>query len=90
VTGASLEQVLRGLGYDRNDLNLDFFVESIIKQELAAITARPFVDPAIWVFTAENTVCGSGDKGADEVSATYQSLRENSRSSCVNIGRETC
>lgn len=47
--------------YDANDLNLDFFVNDIIKKELDAITARPFAPPEDWVFSATNVVGKAGE-----------------------------
>ncbi|KAL7424403.1 hypothetical protein Q5752_000085 [Cryptotrichosporon argae] len=51
-------------GYDRNDLNLDLFVQQV-RDELARITARPFSEPAEWVFTPNNRVFGPYDQAAD-------------------------
>ncbi|KAK4687646.1 ion channel-forming bestrophin family protein, partial [Tremellales sp. Uapishka_1] len=64
------EEIENPFGYDKNDLNLDFFVESIIKQELAAITARPFPPPEQWVFSPENKLFGIDDVGADRLQHT--------------------
>ncbi|OJA09612.1 hypothetical protein AZE42_01405 [Rhizopogon vesiculosus] len=47
------------LGYDRNDLNMDHFVQNIIQKELRALTARPTPDPAVWVFSPRNNFLGS-------------------------------
>ncbi|KAK8853395.1 hypothetical protein IAR55_004101 [Kwoniella newhampshirensis] len=61
------EEIENPFGYDRNDLNLDHFTENIIKQELAAITARPFPPPEEWVFTPSNETHGRPGVGADEL-----------------------
>ncbi|OAX42855.1 UPF0187-domain-containing protein [Rhizopogon vinicolor AM-OR11-026] len=47
------------LGYDRNDLNMDHFVQNIIQKELRALTARPTPDPAVWVFSPRNNFLGT-------------------------------
>ena len=62
--GAEIENPF---GYDKNDLNLDFFCNEIICQELAAITARPFPTPEEWVFSAQNQTLGISGVGADRV-----------------------
>lgn len=62
--GAEIENPF---GYDKNDLNLDFFCSSIIAQELAAITARPFPTPDEWVFSPNNQTLGLSGVGADTV-----------------------
>ena len=62
--GAEIENPF---GYDKNDLNLDFFTSSIISQELAAITARPFPSPDEWMFSADNQILGLHGVGADQV-----------------------
>ncbi|WWC91921.1 uncharacterized protein L201_006873 [Kwoniella dendrophila CBS 6074] len=54
-------------GYDKNDLNLDFFTNNIIKEELSAITARPFTDPNEWIFIKENDNLGKIGIGANEL-----------------------
>ncbi|WVW86382.1 hypothetical protein I302_108428 [Kwoniella bestiolae CBS 10118] len=54
-------------GYDKNDLNLDFFTNNIIREELAAITARPFSLPDEWIFTKGNDILGRVGIGADEL-----------------------
>jgi len=71
--GAEIENPF---GYDKNDLNLDFFCNEIISQELAAITARPFPPPEEWVFSAQNQTLGVSGVGADRVVAEgMQTLR---------------
>lgn len=62
--GAEIENPF---GYDKNDLNLDFFCSSIIAQELAAVTARPFPPPEEWVFSADNQTLGMSGVGADKL-----------------------
>lgn len=62
--GAEIENPF---GYDKNDLNLDFFCHQIINQELAAITARPFPPPEEWVFSSENQTLGVQGVGVDRV-----------------------
>ena len=62
--GAEIENPF---GYDKNDLNLDFFCNNIICQELAAITARPFPPPEEWVFSPQNRTLGISGVGADRV-----------------------
>ncbi|WWC95164.1 hypothetical protein V866_002018 [Kwoniella sp. B9012] len=56
-------------GYDKNDLNLDFFTNNIIREELAAITARPFSVPDEWIFVKNNDTLGRVGIGADELAA---------------------
>jgi putative membrane protein len=62
--GAEIENPF---GYDKNDLNLDFFCHQIINQELAAITARPFPSLEEWVFSPDNQTLGIQGLGADRV-----------------------
>jgi hypothetical protein len=62
--GAEIENPF---GYDKNDLNLDFFCSSIIAQELAAVTARPFPPPEEWVFSPDNQTLGISGIGADRL-----------------------
>ena len=44
------EEIENPFGYDKNDLDLDFFVSNIIAQEMQAIISRPFAGPESWVF----------------------------------------
>ncbi|WVQ94903.1 hypothetical protein IAU59_001989 [Kwoniella sp. CBS 9459] len=54
------QEIENPFGYDKNDLNLDFFTHNIIREELAAITARPFGSPDEWIFSPQNeTLCPS-------------------------------
>lgn len=48
------EEIENPFGYDKNDLNMGFFVENIIRKELHAITATPAPNPATWAFLKEN------------------------------------
>ncbi|KZV80111.1 UPF0187-domain-containing protein, partial [Exidia glandulosa HHB12029] len=41
-------------GYDKNDLNLDYFTNTIIAAELAAITSVPPPNVGTWAFVPEN------------------------------------
>lgn len=79
--GAEIENPF---GYDKNDLNLDFFCNSIIVQELAAITARPFPQPEEWVFSAHNQNLGVSGVGADRV---VQEGMQTLRTGLKNLGR---
>ena len=62
-------------GYDPNDLNLDFFVDSIIRPELAAIIARPFPPTTEWIFSSLNTVCSNDTSEASPFSSPKKSAR---------------
>ncbi|WVF67305.1 hypothetical protein IAT40_002056 [Kwoniella sp. CBS 6097] len=54
------QEIENPFGYDKNDLNLDFFTHNIIREELAAITARPFGSSDEWIFSSKNeTLCPS-------------------------------
>ncbi|KAG6333101.1 hypothetical protein ID866_5992 [Astraeus odoratus] len=57
-------------GYDKNDLNMDFFVHNIIRKELRAITAMPTPDPSVWAFSPENDSLFSATDGKDTLRAT--------------------
>ncbi|KAG2088143.1 UPF0187-domain-containing protein [Suillus discolor] len=48
------EEIENPFGYDRNDLNMKYLVENIIRKELHAITTTPAPNPAIWAFSKEN------------------------------------
>ncbi|KAF8628929.1 hypothetical protein AX15_003647 [Amanita polypyramis BW_CC] len=50
------EEIENPFGYDKNDLNLDHFTHSIIRNELRAVTSAPPPDPANWAFSPENDV----------------------------------
>jgi len=50
------EEIENPFGYDKNDLNLDHFTHSIIRNELKAITSSPPPDPSRWAFVAENNL----------------------------------
>ncbi|KAI6157219.1 Bestrophin, RFP-TM, chloride channel-domain-containing protein, partial [Pisolithus tinctorius] len=51
--------------YDKNDLNMDFFVQNIIRKELSAITSIPTPDPAVWAFHPDNDGLFSRTPGKD-------------------------
>ncbi|KAI5981553.1 Bestrophin, RFP-TM, chloride channel-domain-containing protein [Pisolithus albus] len=51
--------------YDKNDLNMDFFVQNIICKELSAITSIPTPDPAVWAFHPDNDKLFSHTLGRD-------------------------
>ena len=53
------QEIENPFGYDANDLNLDFFVDSMIRPEISAITARRFEPTTDWLFTPLNTTCGT-------------------------------
>ncbi|OAX33196.1 hypothetical protein K503DRAFT_786669 [Rhizopogon vinicolor AM-OR11-026] len=48
------EEIENPFGYDKNDLNMDYFVHDIIRKELRAITAMPMPDPGEWAFSSQN------------------------------------
>ncbi|KZS91456.1 UPF0187-domain-containing protein [Sistotremastrum niveocremeum HHB9708] len=48
------EEIENPFGYDKNDLNLDHFTHTVIRQELQAITSMPMPDPARWAFSSLN------------------------------------
>lgn len=48
------EEIENPFGYDRNDLNMDYFTHVIIRNELRAVTATPAPDPAVWAFSDIN------------------------------------
>ena len=48
-------------GYERNDLNLDYFTHNIIRAELASITSVPVPNPAEWCFLPNNDSLFSND-----------------------------
>ncbi|KZT02826.1 UPF0187-domain-containing protein [Laetiporus sulphureus 93-53] len=55
------EEIENPFGYDKNDLNLDHFTHSIIRNELRALTALPVPDPSVWAFSQFNDqILGSG------------------------------
>ncbi|KAF9218873.1 UPF0187-domain-containing protein [Gyrodon lividus] len=51
VAGAELENPF---GYDKNDLDMQFFVHGIIRKELHAITSKPTPNPRSWAFSNLN------------------------------------
>lgn len=54
-------------GYDPNDLNLGYFCQEVIAKELDATTARPFPDPAQWIFSSSNQILGPNMPAADRL-----------------------
>ncbi|KAG1807699.1 Bestrophin, RFP-TM, chloride channel-domain-containing protein [Suillus variegatus] len=52
--------------YDRNDLNMKYLVENIIRKELHAITTTPAPNPAIWAFSKENNFLQVGQYSKDD------------------------
>jgi len=48
------EEIENPFGYDKNDLNMDYFTHVIIRNELRAVTATPAPDPAVWAFSDTN------------------------------------
>ncbi|KAF9653667.1 UPF0187-domain-containing protein [Thelephora ganbajun] len=48
------EEIENPFGYDKNDLNMDYFTHVVIRNELRAITALPAPNPAIWAFSDTN------------------------------------
>jgi len=48
------EEIENPFGYDKNDLNMDYFTHVIIRNELRAVTATPAPDPTIWAFSDTN------------------------------------
>jgi len=48
------EEIENPFGYDRNDLNMDYFTHVIIRNELRAVTATAAPDPSIWAFSDIN------------------------------------
>lgn len=59
------EEIENPFGYDKNDLNMDFFVQNIIRKELSAITSIPTPDPAVWAFHPDNDRLFSHTLGRD-------------------------
>lgn len=59
------EEIENPFGYDKNDLNMDFFVQNIIRKELSAITSIPTPDPAVWAFHPDNDGLFSRTPGKD-------------------------
>ncbi|CAE6464361.1 unnamed protein product [Rhizoctonia solani] len=56
------EEIENPFGYDKNDLNLDYFCRNIIHAELMAITSVPVPDPSQWAFVKDND-CVFGTQG---------------------------
>ncbi|KAI0266343.1 UPF0187-domain-containing protein [Gloeopeniophorella convolvens] len=52
--------------YDKNDLNLDHFTNSIIRNELAAISTTPTPDPKDWAFSPYNDLLFSPHRAEAE------------------------
>ncbi|KAG1720379.1 UPF0187-domain-containing protein [Suillus lakei] len=48
------EEIENPFGYDKNDLDMGYFVENLIRKELRAITATQAPNPEIWAFLREN------------------------------------
>ncbi|OBZ77229.1 hypothetical protein A0H81_02045 [Grifola frondosa] len=59
------EEIENPFGYDKNDLNMDHFTRTIIRNELRAITALPAPEPATWAFSPFNDVI-FGRYGSDD------------------------
>ncbi|KAG1880145.1 UPF0187-domain-containing protein [Suillus subluteus] len=59
------EEIENPFGYDKNDLNMGYLVEKIIRKELHAITATPAPNPAVWAFSKENNFLQVGQYSKD-------------------------
>jgi ion channel-forming bestrophin family protein len=55
------EEIENPFGYDKNDLNLDYFTSKIIRAELAALTAQPPPDVSTWAFSPLNDALFPGE-----------------------------
>ncbi|KAF9230804.1 Bestrophin, RFP-TM, chloride channel-domain-containing protein [Melanogaster broomeanus] len=53
--------------YDKNDLNMDLFVHTIIRKELRAVTATPTPDPGVWAFSADNDLVLASRTGGERI-----------------------
>ncbi|KDQ16816.1 hypothetical protein BOTBODRAFT_129750, partial [Botryobasidium botryosum FD-172 SS1] len=53
------EEIENPFGYDKNDLNLDYFTENIIRQEILAVTAYPLPKITDWAFSPDNDLFGT-------------------------------
>jgi len=61
------EEIENPFGYDKNDLNMDYFTHVIIRNELRAVTATPAPDPTDWAFSdANDCVFSSSTRKQDE------------------------
>jgi len=48
------EEIENPFGYDKNDLNMDYFTHVIIRNELRALTSTPAPDISLWAFSPAN------------------------------------
>lgn len=55
------EEIENPFGYERNDLNQDYFTHHIIRAELASITSVPVPNPTEWCFRPDNDSLFSND-----------------------------
>ncbi|KDQ13630.1 hypothetical protein BOTBODRAFT_146028 [Botryobasidium botryosum FD-172 SS1] len=63
------EEIENPFGYDKNDLNMDYFTGNIIRQEILAVTAYPIPKVSEWAFSPRNDLFGVGardHRGQDE------------------------
>ncbi|OAX42857.1 UPF0187-domain-containing protein [Rhizopogon vinicolor AM-OR11-026] len=70
------EEIENPFGYDRNDLNMDHFVQNIIRKELRALTATPTPDPADWAFSPRNNFLGTLSGGTAQNETPTDWLRK--------------
>jgi len=54
------EEIENPFGYDKKDLNMDYFTENIIRQEILAVTAYPIPKVSDWAFSPQNDLFGVG------------------------------
>ncbi|KAG2367579.1 Bestrophin, RFP-TM, chloride channel-domain-containing protein [Suillus spraguei] len=59
------EEIENPFGYDKNDLNMGYLVEHIIRKELRAITMTEAPIPATWAFSQENNFLQVGQYSKD-------------------------
>ncbi|EIW72158.1 hypothetical protein TREMEDRAFT_24583 [Tremella mesenterica DSM 1558] len=71
-------------GYDKNDLNLDFFTEEIIRRELAAVISRPVPLAEEWMFSPHNRVIG-GVSVQELERGGIQEVRRRLRGMCEGV-----
>lgn len=62
------EEIENPFGYDKNDLNMDHFVQNIIRKELRAIMTMPAPDPSVWAFSEENDLLFASSDTEERVS----------------------
>lgn len=78
------EEIENPFGYDKNDLNMGYLVEHIIRKELRAITMTPAPNPATWAFSKENNFLQVGQYSKENLDQIPEAWVHRGREEILN------